>query len=63
MVFLVFSFFFFLLLPNIFVICLLRHGPPRLAFASCRHALSVNRTRKIKESVKCSVKCISRSAS
>ena len=29
-------------------ICLLRHGPPRLAFASCGHALSVNRSRKIK---------------
>ena len=30
-----------------FVICLLRHGPPRLAFASCGHALSVNRSLKI----------------
>ena len=61
----------FLLLPNtvfllfiiiinfclyIFVICLLRQGPPRLAFASCGHALSVNRPRKIKEKVQ-SVKC------
>ena len=32
----------------IFVICLLRYGPPRLAFASCGHVLSVNRSRKIK---------------
>ena len=54
---------FFLLINNfclyIFVICLLRHGPPRSAFASCGHALSVNRSRKIKKKV-CvckSVKC------
>ena len=43
--------YFFFLLINfclyIFIICLLRHGPPRLAFASCGHALSVNRTRNI----------------
>ena len=48
------------IVPNIlsvyfFVICLLRHGPPRLAFASCGHALSVNRSRKIKEKV---LKCL-----
>ena len=34
-------------------ICLLRHGPPRLAFASCGHALSVNRSRKIKKYKEC----------
>ena len=47
-------YFFFLLINfclHIFVICLLRHGPPRLAFASCGHALSVNRCRKIKKCV------------
>ena len=48
--------YFFFLLINfwlyIIVICLLRHDPPRLAFASCGHALSVYRTKKkIKESV------------
>ena len=60
MVFLVFScyylilYFFFLLINfclYIFVICLLRHGQPRLAFASCGHALPVNRSRKIKRCV------------
>ena len=60
MVFLVFSsyylilYFFFLLINfclYIFVICSLRHGPPRLAFASCGHALPVNRSRKIKRCV------------
>ena len=34
-------------------LALLRHGPPRLVFASCKHALSVNRTRKIKEKCVC----------
>ena len=51
-------YFFFLLIINfclcIFVICLLRHGLPRLAFASCGHAVSVTRIRKI--IIKCS-KC------
>ena len=42
----------FSILPNILPI--LRHGPPRLAFAICGHALSVNRSRK-----KSVCKCVS----
>ena len=46
------TFFFFLLINfwlYIIVICLLRLGSPRLAFASCGHAFSVYRTKKKKE--------------
>ena len=41
----------FFIVPNILPI--LRHGPRRLAFASCGHALSVNRSRGKKSVCKC----------